>query len=255
MITTFVLSIITASLASPGDTSVIRDAWRPRDHVERLTVEQDPGRRVFPRQHARGHREGVYIGFTNFLEGNNKIYRGALELDWARSFTARFNAMDRVLLASRSRRTLLLGGLGLEYNRLCFDRDVTVRRVDGKLEDVPLSRLGATDARRSVFKALYLAVPLLLDVRYAPRGYISGGVVGAALLHSKTKIVHDRGNNKRKIKQTSSYYMNPLKADLMVSLHFAGISVWASRALTPMFDVDKAPRVYPFTIGIGLLGP
>jgi hypothetical protein len=330
MVTTFILSLVAAGTpAVPGDSVIIRDAWRPRDNVERLIVGQDSLRardarpdtvinrppraatvtirgsrakvnihdswysrdtvkRVFLRiRSARipkvelhgdlhysspggeptmetllryprvehGHWEGTHLGFTNLLGSDSKRYRGEFELDWSNSFTLQFNLFDRAIAASRSGQRLLFTGLGLEYNRFYFARDITLRKVDGQLEAVPLADLGVTNARRSVFKSLYLTIPLLLEANDRLfGGYISAGVVGGARVHSKTKIVHDVNGHKKKIKQTNSYYMNPFKLDLTARVGFRGLSVWASRSLVPLFDTGKGPRVYPFTIGFGFDG-
>ncbi|MDR1415552.1 MAG: hypothetical protein LBI96_07060 [Odoribacteraceae bacterium] len=277
--------------AAARDTVVIRDAWRQRDAVERRRLELDsmaraivaegdsidyeqrlqrlfPGYQITrrdvrvgsphtpspPARHKSPSWSGIGFGFTKFLTRGWKNYEGEMEMDWARSFTIQLNMADYILVKNRARTLLLYSGVGLEYNRLCFDRDITIRRQsDGSLTAVPLTNFGVTDPRRSVFKALYLTMPLLVEKRYAKqRGFVAAGLTGGMRLHSKTKIVYDnpRGH-KQKLKQTGPYTMLPFKVDASVRVGWRGVSVWASKSLTPMFNPDKAPRVYPFTIGIG----
>ncbi|MDR0544472.1 MAG: outer membrane beta-barrel protein [Odoribacteraceae bacterium] len=273
--TSLILSLFVA-LPTVNDSLVIKDAWRPRDSIEQLTIEPGAAEqvRVPPFAHhtsiapepketktrffymtpyrTRGHWSGIHLGFTNFMAARWKEYRGDLSLDWANSLTLHLNMTDVAFLSNASGRALLLSGFGFEYNRLLFDRDVTVRVVDGQTITVPLADLNATNARRSAFKALYFTVPLIFELQTGPcRAHASAGLVAGARLHSKTKIVYDRAGDKKKIKETRSYGMNPFKVDLTARVGLYGLSLWVTKSLTPMFDTGKAPRVYPFTIGIG----
>ena len=143
---------------------------------------------------------------------------------------------------------------------MCFLRDVTVRYAgngSGDVEIVPLRHLGVNDPRRSALKVLFLTILLMVELQSRRgRTYISGGIVAGVRLHTKTKIVHDNATgDKAKIKQTRSYAMNPLKLDLSERVGIVGkVSIWMTRALTPMFDEARIPggaKLYPFTIGIG----
>jgi hypothetical protein len=203
-------------------------------------------------RHPRPHWEGTYFGFTKFLDKKWMDYEGDVELDWANSFTFQFNMKEMLIASSRSGHSLLFTGIGLDYHRFYFDRDVTLRKqADGSVIPVSLASLGVTDPRRSVFKALYLTAPLLFEVQRArSKGFLSAGLVGGVRVHSKTKIVYDDGG-KRKLKRSGSYGMNPFKVEAMARVGFGSFTVWASKSLTPMFDPGKGPRVYPFTIGFG----
>jgi hypothetical protein len=284
---TCILSLVLVA-GTPGiaralpDSLVIRDAWRQRDAVERQHLERDttadtvllatlylpslPGV-VPPPRGARGwkdHEEDTWVirspewlrdrllfGFTKFTGRGWKDHEGFMELDWSSSFTVQYNNFIDVEIFSG---VPCFSGVGLEYSRLVFARDITVRRApDGSLVETPLASLGVTDPRRSVFKVLYLTLPLIYEIQSARSRelFASIGLVGGMRLYSRTKIVHDDANGeKRKIKQTRSYAMNPFKLDLTARVGLKFFRVWASKSLTPMFNTSKAPRVYPFTIGV-----
>ncbi|MDR2131095.1 MAG: hypothetical protein LBP56_08050 [Odoribacteraceae bacterium] len=197
--------------------------------------------------------KGIFLGFSKLQGSNWKDYTGEMEVDWSRSFALHVNFDDYILARNATGRNRLVSGYGLEYTRYCFDRDITIRRyANGNISLVPLADLNVTDPRRSVFKTLYLTVPLLAEFQSAGgRFSLALGVVGGARLHSKTKIVHD-DHGKRKIKKTGSYTMYPFKADVTARARIGFLTVWATRSLTPLFNPRKAPaRVYPFTIGFG----
>ena len=144
----------------------------------------------------RGHWNGFYFGFVNFGKTNYSKYGGDnfMELDWASSFTMHFNFARFSFGLSPRQRFGIFTGFGLDYSRLCFDGDITVRRKKGEmLHAVPLSDLGIEEVKRSTFKALYLTIPLMLEKQIpAPhwkRFYVSTGFIGGIRLHSKTKVV------------------------------------------------------------------
>lgn len=204
-----------------------------------------------------GHLERFRIGFIRFVEKDYHRYSGDefMELDKARSFVMHLNLITFRSRSERIRRIGFVSGIGLEYQRLYFDRDLTIRKIDGMLEPVNLTGLGIENPKRSVLKNLYLTLPVLLEIH--PFGYrtlhISGGIIGGMRVHSRTKIVftNDSGN-KQKIKRTDSYCLNPLKAELFGRIGLRNLSVWCSYSLTPIFDTRKAPDLRSFTVGIGI---
>ena len=180
--------------------------------------------RVFPDRESRpnkfrGHWNGFYFGFVNFGKTNYSKYGGDdfMELDWASSFTMHFNFAKFSFGLSPRQRFGIFTGFGLDYSRLCFDGDITVRRKKGEmLHAVALSDLGIEEVKRSTFKALYLTIPLMLEKQIpAPhwkRFYVSTGFIGGIRLHSKTKVVYtSEKGNKRKLKENGSYGMFLLK--------------------------------------------
>ena len=202
----------------------------------------------------RGHWNGFYFGFVNFGKTNYSKYGGNdfMELDWASSFTMHFNfAKFSFGLSPRQR-------FGLDYSRLCFDGDITVRRKKGEmLHAVPLSDLGIEEVKRSTFKALYLTIPLMLEKQIpAPhwkRFYVSTGFIGGIRLHSKTKVVYtSEKGNKRKLKENGSYGMVPFKVDYTLRVGYRGVCIWGNYSLTNMFNKNWAPELRPFAVGFGI---
>ena len=208
----------------------------------------------------RGHWNGFYFGFVNFGETNYSKYGGDnfMELDWANSFTMHFNFADFSFGSSPRQRFGIFTGFGLDYSRLSFDGDITVRRKKGEmLHSVPLTDLGITDVKRSTFKTLYLTIPLMLEKQIpAPhwkRFYVSTGFIGGILLHSQTKVVYtDEKGNKRKLKESGSYGMVPFKVDYTFRLGYRGVCIWGNYSLTNMFNKNRAPKLRPFAVGVGI---
>ena len=207
--------------------------------------------------HFLDHWIGFYSGYIQIGQTNYSDYEGDefLDLDRANSFVWQFNMMSFVLLSNS--KLGLISGLGLEYQRMCFNRDITLEKdKNGDLQPLPLSEKGIENVKRSVFKILYLTLPLLVEYQFSskrPFFYLSGGLVGGVRLHSKTKIVFkNEYGNKQKWKNSGSYNLLPLKADAMVSFGFGRTCIWGSYTLTPIFNTKHAPKVHPYMIGLGL---
>lgn len=221
--------------------------------------------RVFPDRESRpnkfrGHWNGFYFGFVNFGKTNYSKYGGDdfMELDWASSFTMHFNFAKFSFGLSPRQRFGIFTGFGLDYSRLCFDGDITVRRKKGEmLHAVALSDLGIEEVKRSTFKALYLTIPLMLEKQIpAPhwkRFYVSTGFIGGIRLHSKTKVVYtSEKGNKRKLKENGSYGMVPFKVDYTLRIGYRGVCIWGNYSLTNMFNKNRAPELRPFAVGFGI---
>lgn len=208
----------------------------------------------------RGHLGTFRLGFVKFRDSdysNSDPGDGDfMEIDPARSFQASIKLVGLSQSLGMGRHFGLVSGLTLDYSRLSFERDLTVRKIDGMLQPVYLSDdMGIDNARRSVFKSLYLSVPVLLEYHlfFARSIHISGGVIGGVRVHSKTKVVYkNEEGHKEKLKDKDSYYMEPFKADLALRVGIGSVSVWVTKPLVPMFDKHKAPKLYPFAISFSL---
>lgn len=283
------------SVAAQKDTVVVRDSWHKdtirqrsgtRDTVvqesemiiwdntvraseRRYTCHSDvplkavrEERRRGRSPHFGGHWSGFYLGFVNFGNTSYSSYsetdvKDFMELDWANSFAVQINLFEHGVTLNPSRTIGLVTGIGFEYQRFRFDRDITLKKDEnGMLRAELLSDLGIDRVKRSVFKTLYMTIPLLVEWQFPAsmvrQAYISTGVVGGVRLHSKTKIVYrDEDGDKRRKKNSDSYGMIPLKADWTVHVGYRGMCLWGNYTLTNMFKKSKAPELHPYTIGVG----
>ena len=48
------------------------------------------------------------------------------------------------------------------------------------------------------------------------------------------------------------FYMNPFKLDAIAKIGWGVLNLYATYSLTPMFQKNKGPELYPFAIGISL---
>jgi hypothetical protein len=102
----------------------------------------------------------------------------------------------------------------------------------------------------------YLTLPLMLEVQTnkhskANSFHLSAGVVGGWRIGTHAKYVYDDGS-RQKDKDRRDFYMNPFKLDAIAKIGWGVLNLYATYSLTPMFQKNKGPELYPFSIGICL---
>lgn len=249
---------------APEDTSalkIIRDTNRHKTTDEFLMIIGKKRQRMpsGPFMPFQGHW-GFHYGFTNFT----RLPAGAesLELDWNHSFTMQFNLCKYSFkLSSVINNFGLLTGLGLEYQRLRFDKNnVSIRESDGKLsifyprdENPDIGRI-----KRSSLKNLYLTFPFLAEIQFPALHphplYVSAGIMGGLRMHTKTKLVYtDEEGKKHKRKDKGDFNTVPFKADIIGQIGYRNLNVWGSYTLTRLFRSGSGlPHLHLYTIGFGV---
>ena len=56
------------------------------------------------------------------------------------------------------------------------------------------------------------------------------------------------------VRSHGAYHLNPFKLDAAFRIGWSHLNLFATYSLTPMFQDDQGPKVYPWTMGITLLG-
>lgn len=208
-----------------------------------------------------GHWCGFNFGFVNFADTDYSDYAAAddgfMDLDYINSFVMQFNVFQQSINLVPRNNFGLVVGLGLEYQRFRFDNK---KRTIGLNEDnilVPKEIDPEWKVKKNSFKALYLTIPLLMEVQFPASNYkkmyVSAGVMGGLRLHSKTKIVYNNSNgNKKKDRESDDFNLLPVKADVVARIGYNNLNVWGSYTLTNMFKSGKGPQLHPYSVGLGI---
>jgi Outer membrane protein beta-barrel domain len=152
----------------------------------------------------------------------------------------------------------LVTGLGLELNNYYFDKgNNIIENADGNIEsfDITISKPNAS-VQKSKLRTTYLTVPLLLELQI-PAGkeriILSGGVVGGVKIGSKSKMVYTVNGDKQKDKVKDDFNLAPLRYGYTAQIGFKDISIYATYYPTALFENNRGPELYPFSIGISLI--
>lgn len=143
-------------------------------------------------------------------------------------------------------------GMGLSFNDYRFSQDVIPVARQTELTFTPLDE----PVKKAKLTATYLEVPLLLNFESKPEDLeesfrLSAGAFGGFLLGARTKYKTVTG---RKVKERDDFNLSTFRYGLTGSIGYGWFNLYVDYALNEMFKDNEGPEVYPFSIGIVLLG-
>ena len=123
----------------------------------------------------------------------------------------------------------------------------------------------------------YLNLPLFFEYqtnrhRKLSSFHVSLGAIAGLRIGTYTKqvysnekgsyfLVDDAGNRvaafdveHNTVRDRGAYHVNPFKVDAAFRIGWSHLNLFSTYSLTRMFQKDQGPELYPFTVGITLLG-
>ncbi len=209
-----------------------------------------------PREKFKGHYSGVWLGFCNYTGPDFDTSIPAdgdfMELNSGKSmaFTINFLQYD-ISLQQRKKNLGLVTGLGWTVYNYRHDNQYMIQKnSQGITYGEP-----ATDAiDKSKIVASYLNIPLLFEAQIPSdqnrcTAFISAGVYGGFKIGSHTKVVYTDGD---KNKSRDDININPFQYGAMVQVGYKIIKLYATYNFSTLYEKDKGPELYPYSVGITL---
>lgn len=229
-----------------------------------------------------GHWAGIDLGFSGYLTPDFDMNYGAaspyLDMNSARSLVVNVNPfeLNLNLIKNHVGFTTGIGFSTANYyftgNRVMLSDSSTLKAY--RIQDEKGNLVGL-DKNKLVVS--HLNVPLLFEYQTNPYRRLSSfhfslGVIAGVRIGSYTKqvyqekdgqyfLVDDQGQKvatydvKRHVVRTKgSYHLSPFKMDATVRIGWSYLKLYGTYSLTSMFQKDKGPEVYPFSVGITLAG-
>lgn len=103
--------------------------------------------------------------------------------------------------------------------------------------------------------ATYLQVPVMLGFRLGnpnkKRVGLQIGAIGGYKIVSKINQKYYLADNETKQKNTitDDFNFNPFKVDLVARVSFGKVGLFGKYSVTTLFEKNKAPELYPFSVG------
>ncbi len=237
------------------DTSItMKDDTIMSDNRERMDRDQ---RHRGRNKKFRGHYAGVELGWNNFLNSSQSLSRGNgdefMDLNTGRSLAFHLNVIDYEFPII-SNYLGLVTGLGLELDNYFFDNNNSIMSLNGVSVEKPAPM--SIVYKKSKLATGYVTVPLLLETQIHGRWrgvfYISAGIFGSVKTWSYTKEVYSQAGDEKKIKVHNDFNLSPFRYGLMAKIGFGHINLFANYSLTPFFENNRGPELYPITIGLAV---
>jgi hypothetical protein len=203
---------------------------------------------------------GVGLGANGYLDANNEITTPTgydfLDLNYRKSINVSLNFWEQKIPIWKEHINIVTG-MGVDLSNYRFSNNYKLTPDSNYISAVYDS---AVDYKKNKLLATYLNVPLLLQFDSNPFGkhdktvHISAGVVGSVRLGSHAKQVYELNGSTYNPKTRDDFNLNPFRYSAMLRVGVGKIDLYASYALNTMFKKNEGPQVYPFTVGITLVG-
>ncbi|MFH1161043.1 MAG: hypothetical protein V1733_08860 [bacterium] len=229
-----------------------------------------------------GHWAGVDFGWNGYVTKDFNMEfppsEQYLNLNTARSLMVNLNPLElNVNIAAN--KFGFTSGLGFTLNNYYFSNSYTWISDSSALKAYNTVTDKGSTVSMKVNKLFvsYITLPLLFEFQTNPGHrvssfHVTAGVIGGLRLQSYQKqrlyqwqdtyyLVDDKGTkvasfyaNNAVIRNHNPYHLNPFKLDAALRIGWSYLNLFATYSITPMFQKNQGPEVYPWTIGITLLG-
>ena len=204
-----------------------------------------------------GHYWGVDLGFNNYLNKDGDLSLADeydyLSLNTGKSVEVSINILEQNIPLSRKGNVGFVTGLGFTYNNYRFDNPITlIKDAQGQLTYRDIEG----DLNKTKFTSLYATVPFLFELQFSQKRrdgfYISAGPIAGYRLSSHTKVVTEENGKKSKDKDRGGFNLNDFRYGAQARIGYRAINLYGTYYLSPLFDKNKAPELYPISIGFSI---
>jgi hypothetical protein len=229
-----------------------------------------------------GHWAGVELGFNGYVnEDFNMNFNNSapyLNMNTARSLVVNLNPFDLNVNIARNKFGFTTG-LGFQLSNYYFTGNYvwlpdSASLVAYEVQDVNHNYVSLKQNKLFVS---YLTLPILFEFQTNSKRklnsfHVSVGVIGGVRICSYSKqkynsidqtyyLVDSQGKqvasyyvDNNVVRNYSPYHLSPFKLDASFRIGWSFLNLFATYSLTPMFQNNQGPKVYPWTVGITLLG-
>lgn len=210
----------------------------------------------------KGHWRGFELAMNNFVDKDFSLSRTVakgnefMDLNTSKSWDVNINLFQKSF-SLYSDKIGFVTGLGLELNNYRFENDNSIKKdVNGIIIEDDLSNIKAVGSiQKSKLATTFITLPLTVEFQI-PTGknriYFNTGLIGGLKLGSHTKVVYKENGDRQKDKNHDDFNISPLRYGLTGRLGYKSWNVFCNYYLTPFFEKDKGPELYPFAVGLAL---
>ena len=256
-----------------GDT--VRLKWGNTE----LIVIDDSVRVVRTIKKRRSHWAGIDLAINGFVNSNNSFDlsndAGAnpedvtqfMELNYAKSFSFSLNFMEFYIPISKHNFGIVTG-MGSEWSNYELKHNIKLNPEGGSFINPNVDEFNKNytwgevdttlDYSKNRFKTWFINAPLLLEFNTGNNArkafHISAGAIFGYNLQTKMKYKYRLNGENKKEKDRQDFNTNPFRVSATVRAGYSWFNVFAKYSLTPLFEKGGGPELYPFTVGVTLLG-
>ncbi len=205
-----------------------------------------------------GHWSGFELGLNSFFNSNGKMElpdnAKAMELNTGKSWAFHWNFLQ-VNAGLFKNNIGLVTGLGLNLNHYNFTKPVTLNSRDSAYTFFSIDT--TVNYKKNKLFVGYITLPLILEFQLHKKHrpaktsfFVSGGVIGSIKIASRQKQIF---TDNYTFLNRSDFRLAPLKLDATARIGNDTFTLFANYAITTLFETNKGPVMYPFTVGLGFV--
>ena len=147
----------------------------------------------------------------------------------------------------------LMTGLGIKYNSYELDQDLLIVNQNDSTFAIEIPE---REISKNKFKTTSIHLPLMFETNLGKDADHSfhmavGGMVNWRII-AKTKQKYEIDGDRFKEKDRNDFNINTFQFAAVARVGYGDFTVYASYNLTPLFEDNQGPEVYPFTVGISV---
>jgi hypothetical protein len=210
------------------------------------------------KQKFNGHWAGFDLGVNGYVDKDWNINvpkeYDYLTLKYEKSIDVNINIYEQNINLARQKFGMLTG-IGLRWNNYRFSNNVV---LSGDSSEIYGYYDYSRDWAKSKLVVNYLTIPLLFEYqtnRYMRKNsfHVTAGAMLGWRYASHTKMLYfDDGRHKPK--DSDNFHLNPFRYDAMFRIGWGIINLYANYSMNTLFKKDSGPELYPFAVGITLIG-
>lgn len=207
----------------------------------------------------KGSWSGFSVGMSNYLDKDFSLSRTAdneyMDLNTGKSWNMNLNFAQYSINLINNKFGIVTG-LGIEWNYYRFDNNNTIYKDANGVIASDDTSYASVSVVKSKLSTTYAMVPVLLEWHSSASQHkgvvISAGVIGGVKLGSNTKVLYKEEGDENKDKKRDDYNLSPFKYGVTARIGVGDWLIYGNYYLTSLFEKDKGPELYPFSIGIAL---
>lgn len=273
---------VTITDVANSDVKVVNDTTRIRMGRTNVLIISDSMSITRTPKKRRNHWAGIDLGINGFVNNQGsfnlnhdisleqtspKKVTQFMELDYAKSWVFSLNFYEHFFKIYEHRFGLVTG-LGLEYNNYELKHNVRLVEDGGAYVSNTINNFnknytwGVVDTNvnfsKNRFKTFYINAPLLFEINTGDHKnksfHLSAGAIFGYKFTTRMKYKYKDNGDEQKVKDNSDFNTNPFKVALTVRAGVGWLNLFATYNLTPLFESGRGPELYPFSVGVTLLG-
>ncbi len=242
-----------------GDTTTINLGNRSLVVDDRGNVEWKRNNGASRRAKFNGHWAGFEMGVNGFLNSDFGFDLPAeydfLDLKYEKSIDVSINFFEQNINLINNKFGMVTG-VGVRWNNYRLRDNMMLVPDSAQIFGFQDTE---TNWRKSKLVVNYLQVPLLFEYQTNPYTrsnsfHVSAGMILGWRFRTYTKMMNRESGRDVSKTKGESFHMNPFRYDATARIGWGVINLYATYSLNTLFKDERGPEVYPFAVGLQLIG-